>query len=1316
MTRKWKQRLKWMVLALLLVVLALATAVGTGLDERWARRAIVAQLEKLTGGRVELRAFRFQWFTLRAELDGLTVHGSEPEGTPPFFYADHLLVDIRVDSLFRRKIALDEVRLDRPAVHVRIDAEGRTNVPRPKVPRPPGKPWRERIFDLKIRQFRLNDGEILFNNTRVPLAAEGDELNFALDYVADAQNREAYRGQLAWQGMRLAARRYLPFASDIAAKFQLTREGFTLEEFRWKLPHSEISAAAKLASFTQPDWTFHYDGQLDLVDVQQILRKPNSPGGQVKFSGDGRYAQGNVSLRGSYDARNIAMPYKWFHASGIESQGSYRVENKRLEVLDFRARALGGQMTGRVELDFTGLKFKATSQMRGASLAAALAAVNNESFPLNPLHWDGLVDVDAVTTWERDFKRVDSRGTSRWAPPLEPPPGKIPATGRFDYHYVMDRSAVELRDSEISTPSSHIAFSGLLAARDSVIAVEVDAQDLLPWDDFINRLRGADAVPQLIAGRAHWQGRMTGRLDGPTFAGHVRAFNAVYDDLKWDELEGDVTYAPDVLRLARMRARRGTTSVALELRLELDDWAFHPESAWSFEATAERAPTDGLQSLFGTAYPVSGLLSGQFHGRGTRADPEFSGLFDITEPEAWGWRADRFSGRLDVRRDEVRVANAEIRIGAGRVTGDFLYRLPGGEIEYDLTGAAVPLEKLERLRVQGLPMAGQLSFQLSGGGTLRAPSGQGSMRLVDLVVGQDKFGSFDAKLRSDGRRLNAEFSEGTTGSASTLRGKLDLDLGGDFNVNGDLTVKNFDMDALIIAATRLKGLTGHSSVTGNLKFSGALRKPETIAVEANLEQLRLDYQFVKLENDGPVQFQYRRDEVRIGRARLRGADTDLTFGGFARFTGDRPLGLNLTGTVNLRLLAGLLPDLVARGAAQINANVEGTMDRPRITGALHVEDASANYGEFPTGLSRVRGDFIFDRSRMVFENVSAEAGGGQLLVNGSLTYGDGPVRYDLNGRATRIRVRYPEGMSWLAGGTVRLAGATTAAVLSGRVSVERLFMAEGFDLVGMFGRPGGAVGPPATASSAYLRNLQFDIEANSTPDARLEWAGARFDTDASVRLRGTWEHPLLLGHIRLLSGDVNFRGNRYRLSRGDINFSKPFEINPDLNIEATTTIRQYEVTLNLTGPANHPALTYRSDPPLPATDIVALLALGRTGEESELRTAGQRQAPELGASTLLSEAISSQLGGRIERLFGVSRFRVDPFVAGTGSEQNASARITVEQQVARDLVITYITNVTSTEQQVIQVEYSVTRDISIIALRDQNGTFGLDIKFKKRFK
>src|SRR5712691_3212863 len=255
-------------------------------------------------------------------------------------------------------------------------------------------------------------------------------------------------------------------------------------------------------------------------------------------------------------------------------------------------------------------------------------------------------------------------------------------------------------------------------------------------------------------------------------------------------------------------------------------------------------------------------------------------------------------------------------------------------------------------------------------------------------------------------------------------------------------------------------------------------------------------------------------------------------------------------------------------------------------------------------------------------------------------------------------------MSWLAGGTLRPSRTTQSGSLSGRVLVERLLMAQGFDLASLIVASKEPVRAPST-TSRFLRTLQFDIEAVSSPDARMEWPGARFESEASLRVRGTWEHPILLGHIHLLAGEMTFRGNRYQLTRGDINFANPFRLDPVLNVEAATTIRQYEITLNFSGPASKLTLAYRSDPPLPSSDIIALLALGRPSEESELRGPTAVQTPELGATTLLSEAISSQLGGRIERLFGISRFRVDPFLAGTGTgtgtEQNTAARITIEQ-------------------------------------------------------
>src|SRR5262249_55398507 len=256
---------------------------------------------------------------------------------------------------------------------------------------------------------------------------------------------------------------------------------------------------------------------------------------------------------------------------------------------------------------------------------------------------------------------------------------------------------------------------------------------------------------------------------------------------------------------------------------------------------------------------------------------------------------------------------------------------------------------------------------------------------------------------------------------------------------------------------------------------------------------------------------------------------------------------------------------------------------------------------------------------------------------------------------------------------------------------------------------------PST-SSVFLRNLQFDIEAVSTPDARMQWPGAELEAEASLRVRGTWERPIILGHIHVLSGDLLFHGNRYRVARGDINFANPFRLDPLINVEATTTIQQYEITLNFTGQASKLTLAYRSDPPLPGNDIVALLAMGQTSAEGTSRSAGGTTSA--GASALLSEAVSSQVGGRLEKLFGITNFRVDPALTTVGSNsssQNGAARVTVQQRVTRNMTITYVSNVGATQEQVIQVEYNVNRNISIVALRDYNGTFGIDIKIRKRF-
>jgi translocation and assembly module TamB len=1313
-----KHGLALFVAVALLAAVVIAYAIASGLVDRWARTTIVQQLERTTGARVELGSFHFSWRVLAARFDGLTLHGREPAGAAPLFHADLLQFDIHVESFWGRKISLGNVEMSHFSANVQVEKDGSTNLPGPKVAVSAGKPNVQALFNLKVEQLRLEDGQIQWNDKRIPLQAKGGKFEFAMNYTEqDAQ--PVYLGQASWQKVEIAAQRNMPFVSDFTARFSLRQNSFSLTQFQWKTAGTELDAQATLASFTQPAWTFRYRGQLRLEDMWNILRRRGAPGGHVEFAGDGKYSSDRVNIGGRYTADRITMKYQWFHPGNVSLHGSFQADNRGLDAPDVEASILGGTASSHVTIDFRKLNFRAETKVRGLELHQALAAEDNPSLPINPLHWTSRMDVDATTTWTADFKHVDSRGSSVWTPPVTPAVGLIPTAAHFDFEYNMDQKQFALSPGEISTPSSRIQFRGALSSVDTSIDMSVDTDDLIPWDDFINRLRGPTAVRQVIGGQFHWDGRLTGPLGGPTFSGRFKGTEARYDSLYWDDIEGELTYSPDEMRIALGRARRGKSSAELELALELDNWGFNPESEWMFDINLVNADTDDLQKMLGTSYDAHGQLTGQFHGRGTRAAPEFAGLFDLSGASAGTWRFERARGQLSIRPGDVRIANAEVRLPAhapgapaGLVTGNLDYHTDTGEVTFDFTGAAIPLEAIDKIQMARLPVGGRLNMQAHGQGPLRSPELHATLRLVDLKLGNDVVGSFDGKVDSDGRHLSATIDSAM--ASGRLAGKLDVGLGGDYPVTAQVTAERIDFNPFIVSALRLSGMNGHSLVDGQFDVAGFGARPETLAVEMNLSRLTFEFENVKLENSAPVRLTYRRDEVRVEQANLRGTDTDFRISGSARFVGDQGLNLRVDGTVSLGLLASFYPQVESGGRAQINALVGGSVAAPRLNGKVHLEGASVRYGDFPAGLSNIGGDFNFDANRMVFDNVSAETGGGRLSLGGSVSYGQGSLTYVLNARSDQVRIRYPVGMSWLVGGTLRLAGNTQSATLSGRIVVDRLLMAEGFDLGSFMVSSKEASTGPST-NSTFLQNLEFDIQAESGPDSRMEWTGARLQTDASLRLRGTWGHPILLGHIHLLSGEMSFRGNQYNIARGDINFANPFRMDPVLNVEATTTIRQYEVTLDFTGPASRLTLAYRSDPPLPSSDIIELLALGQTGEESAARTT-TGQNPGVGASALLSEAISSQLGGRIQRLFGVSHFSVGPSVATLNTQQNSIASVTIEQQVTPALVVTYITDVTTTQYQVIQIEYTINREFSVVALRDENGTFGLDVVRKTRFK
>ncbi len=1324
---RWLRHVAWVLaVTIFLVAAAVVFFFGSGLGNPLIRRVVVQRLQTLTGGRVELRTISIHWLSLRATLKGLEIHGLEPASTEPLFATEEVQAGLRIDSFWGRKVSLDTLVVRQPHIHIRVGKNGETNVPNP--PRPlSNRPLGQTLLDLHIRHVNLENGWMLYNDLKTPLAVDGDNLRLTLDANGPLEH-VLYGGNLDWQNIRFVAERFLPVPVGIAAKFTVSREGFTLEQGVFSAAHSHLDAHVEMTNFADPRWNMKYRGWLELVDLREILRQPLVPTGRADFRGEGTLAGGQFHGTGSYAGRDIALPYDDFHAKGLTSHGHVEIDNDGLVVPDFYAGALGGTVKGRVTLRFAGLQFHAETHVEGIRLAAVLPDIEHRGFPADELHWDALLTADTQEVWTGAFEHFGISAKMQWMPPEDPAPGHEAVSGDWQFLYRYDTSLFTVVSGAFQTPSTHGSISGLLKPRDSAMDLKFETSALEKYKDFINALRdappGSDDANQPLSGAVSWDGKINGPSGKPTFSGHFRGEHVQYSSIVLDSLDGDLVYSPVELSLSRGHMRRGDTASSVEIKLDLTDWSFLPDNQWSADASLEKTSLEGLQHLGGWSYPVRGNLTGEFHGRGTRSEPAVTGLFDLADGNVYGSSFNRLRGQLNASREEVHIANAELRFfpvgaekgrGAGIVTGSAEYRFADKTISADLVGAALPLESFAKLQSM-MAVGGQVSFRLKVDGPVAAPLGTGTFRVTDLRVGEEVIGSFDADVTSDGKI--ARLTLASAMSTGEISGGYTLGLASPFPVEGKVSIKSIDLDPFLLAALHLKQFSGHGKADGDISLKGALKDPRGIQVEADFSRLLLNYANVQLENSGPVRFRSSRESLEIEPVTLHGTDTNIKIDGSVQFAGRRSVALHLDGAVDLQLIKASLPDIDVHGVAQIKASVEGTLEHPRITGRVHIENVSARAADFPTGLSAVTGDLVFDTTRLFLNNVTAQVGGGTLQLSGSVNYGEGGMRYDLSTNSDRVRIRYPEGMSWLVGGSLRLTGTPDAGLVSGRVTVQRVTLNQGLETAGaLVSSKEGISGP--TTNSSFLRNLQFDIEAGSSPDARMEWPGAELEADASLRVRGTWEHPILLGHIHLLSGDLYFAGNRYRVARGDVNFANPFRLDPVLNVEASTTIQQYEITLNFNGPASKLALAYRSDPPLPGNDIVTLLALGRTSAEATGRAGGTSQGASSGATALLSEAVTSQLGGRLQRLFGITRLRVDPglaTVASTGSEQNAGARVTVEQQIARNLTITYVSNVSSTQQQVIQVEYTVNRNISIVALRDQNGTFGIDLKIKKRFK
>jgi translocation and assembly module TamB len=572
----------------------------------------------------------------------------------------------------------------------------------------------------------------------------------------------------------------------------------------------------------------------------------------------------------------------------------------------------------------------------------------------------------------------------------------------------------------------------------------------------------------------------------------------------------------------------------------------------------------------------------------------------------------------------------------------------------------------------------------------------------------------------------------STAANSQLLGDGEWRLEGDYPGAATITFAKLDLVRLRGWLEPARAATPSpyvGSAEGQLRIDGPLLRPQALKAQLSIPQFEfgpapdsgLPAAKLVLHNAGPIVASMENDVITVDSARLTGESTDFSLTGKVSLQQKNPLDLHGSGHVDLALVHDFNRDFTSSGSIAMDVTIRGALDAPQINGRTEFQKAAFNIEGVTNGISNANGVVVFtgDRTngtRATIQSFSGETGGGKIELTGFAGYTGRQMIFRVHARATQVRIRY-QGISTVADASLNLIGSDERSNLEGGVTIVRTTFNPQSDFSSLVGRSAEPVETPA-ARTGLLGGLNFDIQINTAPDVQFQSALTQdVQMEANLRLRGTFSNPAVLGRITVTQGRVIFFGTKYTINQGSVQFFNPVRIDPILDVDLETKVNGIDVTLNVSGPFTKLNMTPRSDPPLQFNEIVALLATGRSPTSDPTLLAQQSTSPQswqqMGASALLGQALTSPVSDRLQRFFGVSQLRIDPSLPGV--ENNPQARLTLEQQLTPDITFTYITDVTSSNPQVLRVEWSFAKQWSVVALREDNGLFGIDFFFKKRF-
>ena len=1330
-----------------LVSMALVAAlvlVQTNWFKNKVRERIVEVAEKASGGRVEIGSFRYNWRALTAEVSPFILHGAEPASSPPLFRADKIQIGLRIISALKKQVDIARLDIEKPQLYLTVAADGVTNVPLPRVLSPKVPPpnlrqlsrnFAQQLLDLKVQHFSLENGFAEYNSRRIPLDLRADNLTASLAYEAAGPR---YTGHIS--SMRAWAKTpatQAPVVFNFDSKLALTNNSLQLLETTLAAGGLKIELTGSIADFSAPHGAFDITASAPVSEMKNQFQIPLEPSGMLAFRGTGIVETSPLryQVKGTATGRDLAYTYKDVTIRNIDFASGVEMTPRGVNFSGLDLAALHGHFRGSAQLaDFK--RLTADGMVEDFSINDLAQLGHQPTGQLNGSVKGSILLKAALAGTRLTDTTLEAHAD------LIPGAGGVPVQGAVTMNYDQRAGTIRLPNVDVNLGSTHVSASGTLGA---TLAVHVDSRNL---NDALAGFPLFGAQPPeklpfgLHAGSARFDGAVKGSLTNFKISGKADADHVAFDRGEFDHFTSTFDFDRSSLDVQTFTLEQGKMRVEGQGRVALQEWKVGEASSVSALLSVRGGDLHKLAAQSGFDIPATGGLAAMLHVTGSIDSPLVTGEVELASVTAYREHIDTARADVTFTNTAVEVSKGEARMGPARIAVTGGYNHPAndwkdGALRFDIATTALTVGQLKRVQDFRNGLGGQLDLKASGSaklvkGEIDLTALNGQLDWRNAVVDGHPYGDLE---------LTASTHLPILGLAAKVNlGGIQIQGSGEWRMEGDYPGQaRLEIPRVPFATLHDLAPGPHSRATlpfdgfleGEATISGSLHKLSDMKADVTLSTVQLNAnpnakplagaqpQDLILKNVQPVQLEATTKSIDIRNANFVAKDTTLEASGRLALDAKTAWDLNMQGRINLTILQIFNPDLLASGSSVVNMAVRGTFTEPQVDGRLELMNASLFLRDLPNGVDQANGLILFDRNRATVRALSAVTGGGTVMFqSGSFVGFRGPALvYNLQATANNVRYRSPDGLSVTADAGISLTGTSQNSVLSGSVTVVRAAFNPRTDVGALL----AATAKPIAVSpnpNEYLRGVQLDVQVSTARSLEIETSLTRnIQAETNLRVRGTPDQPVLLGNVSVSSGQIEFFGNKYSINRGEINFYNAAKIEPIIDMDLETQVRGITVDISFSGPLDKLNFSYRSDPPLQANDIVALLAVGRTPSttgplaNSQLNT--NMSYLGTGSNALLEQAIAPD-SGRLQKFFGVGHIKLDPQL--TEVTTIPQARLTLEQQVSADVTLTYITNLAVTNQQIVRVEWDLTRKWSIVALRDENGAFSVDLQYRKRFK